>query len=157
MVVFTDLSSANTLGWFWNFGDSTTSTTQSPIHTYSGRGTFMVMLVVTGDGGCTDTAWQPIEVVPEQTLFVPNAFTPNGDGKNDEFQAVGLEIIAFTMDIYDRWGNHLFTSDRMDIGWDGTAREGGEVAQQDVYVYKIVATDFTGRVEKLTGHVTLLK
>lgn len=156
-VVFTDLSSSNTLGWFWNFGDTTTSTTPSPTHTYTGRGTYQVMLVVTGDGGCTDTAWQTIEVSPEQTLFVPNAFTPNGDGKNDVFLAVGLEIIAFNMDIYDRWGNHIFATDRMEIGWDGTANKGGEVAQQDVYVYKIVATDFTGRVQKLTGHVSLLK
>ncbi|MCA6361643.1 MAG: gliding motility-associated C-terminal domain-containing protein [Bacteroidetes bacterium] len=156
-VIFTDLSSANTLGWFWNFGDTTTSTTPSPTHTYSGRGTYQVMLVVTGDGGCTDTAWQTIEVNPEQTLFVPNAFTPNGDGKNDVFMAVGLEIIAFNMDIYDRWGNHIFATDKMEIGWDGTANKGAEVAQQDVYVYKIVATDFTGRVQKLTGHVSLLK
>lgn len=156
-IMFEDESSTNTIGWFWDFGDSTTSTVASPVHTYQREGTFNVKLVAVATGGCTDTLVQPLEIIPEFTVFIPNAFTPNADGTNDVFYVYGEEITTFEMMIFDRWGNKIYESDDLSEGWDGRANDGSAIAQQDVYVYKVILKDFEGRTHKYNGHVSLLK
>jgi gliding motility-associated-like protein len=157
MVMFTNISSSNTIGWEWDFGDTTTSTLSSPVHTYQHQGTYNVRLVATSNGGCTDTLEQPLEVNPEYTVFIPNAFTPDADGINDVFFVYGAEITTLELKIFDRWGNLVFESDDQYEGWDGRANGGTDVAQQDVYVYKVFIKDFEGKQHKYTGHVSLLK
>ncbi|GAB4130714.1 MAG: hypothetical protein Fur0041_00150 [Bacteroidia bacterium] len=156
-VEFTDQSSANTISWMWDFGDNATSNLQHPVHTYAAKGTYNVRLIATATGGCTDTITQDVIVNPEFTLYIPNAFTPNGDGKNDFYFAYGEEITDFTMQIFDRWGNLIYTANSISDGWDGRANGGSEAAQQDVYVYKVNVKDYTGKQHKLTGHVSLLR
>lgn len=70
-------------------------------------------------------------------LYVPNAFTPNGDGKNDFFMSKGDGILQFEMSIFDRWGNKIFYSNDLNKGWDGKVSGNSEVAQKDTYVYVI--------------------
>jgi large repetitive protein len=67
------------------------------------------------------------------------------------------EISSFSMLLFDRWGNMIFESDDLYEGWDGRANGGTEIAQQDVYVYKVFIKDFEGKQHKYTGSVTLLK
>ncbi len=157
MVMFSNTSSGNTIGWMWDFGDSTTSTLASPSHTYQRTGTFNVRLITTSNGGCTDTLEQPLDVDPEFTVFIPNAFTPNGDATNDVWFVYGEEITTIDIKIFDRWGVLIFESDNQFEGWDGRASGGSEIAQQDVYVYKVFIKDFEGKQHKMTGHVSLLK
>lgn len=156
-VEFTSTCSGNTIGWDWDFGDNTTATSTNASHQYNGPGTYNARLIATSFGGCTDTTEMPIIVNPEFTIYVPNAFTPNGDGKNDVLYAYGNEITEFSMQLYDRWGNLIFTSHNINEGWDGHARDGSDVAQQDVYVYKIAVKDFQGKLHRFTGHVSLLQ
>lgn len=156
-IAFTSTCSANTIGWQWDFGDNTSSTAVNETHTYASTGTFTARLVATAFGGCTDTTEQPVIVNPEFTLYIPNAFTPNGDGKNDLFFATGNEITDLTMHIFDRWGNLIFVSYGLGEGWNGYANNGDQIAQQDVYVYKISATDYLGKKHNYTGHVSLLQ
>lgn len=156
-ITFTSVCSANTIGWQWDFGDNTSSTATNETHTYTATGSYTARLVATSLGGCTDTTEQPVIVNPEFTFYVPNAFTPNGDGKNDIFFAEGNEISEFTMRIFDRWGNLVFVSYELTDGWDGRANNGSDVAQQDVYVYKISVKDFRGKQHGYTGHVSLLQ
>ncbi len=92
-------------------------------------------------------------------LWIPNTFTPNNDGINDVFLPKGIEIENFEMLIYNRWGEHLFTSDNLETGWDGTFQ--GEIAKCDVYYYRIRYTG-KGRSGKIMdqirhGWITLLK
>lgn len=155
--VFSNQCSVNTIGWWWDFGDTTTSTLASPTHTYQRTGTFNVRLIAESFGGCMDTTDQVLEVDPEYTLFIPTAFTPNGDGINEVFFVYGAEINDFTMQLYDRWGNMIFESKDLYEGWDGRAKGGTEIAQQDVYVYKVFVIDFEGKQHKYTGSVSLLK
>jgi len=68
-------------------------------------------------------------------LWIPNAFTPNGDGKNDVFLPVGNDIQEMNMEIYNRWGQHLFTSKSLQSGWDGTVN--GNLVQPGVYNYRL--------------------
>lgn len=155
-VHFSDRSS-NSISWDWSFGDGAVSVQPSPSHTYPAKGVYKVTLVAYSDGGCVDTTSEVIEVDPVTTLFVPTAFTPNGDGKNDVFMAQGLEIYEFVMSVFDRWGNMIFSSESIEDGWDGRANGGTRVAQSDVYVYKILYKDFDGNRKQELGHVALVR
>ena len=90
------------------------------------------------------------------SLQMPNAFTPNGDGMNDDFKPV-LDFApeSFLMIIYDRNGGKLFQTTDPYQGWDGSSR-GGEPVMEGVYVYHIQYTDFTGLTKTLSGNVTVV-
>jgi gliding motility-associated-like protein len=96
-----------------------------------------------------------ITVRPEPTLYVPNAFTPDGDGTNDFFMAKGKNIEEFQMLIFDRWGNIVFKTNSLTSGWDGIVN--GEQAKEDVYVYKIQYKTNSNQVLTQEGHLSLLK
>lgn len=155
-ITFNDMSD-HTTGWYWDFGDGNFSTQVSPTHTYAEKGTYQVRLITTNNGMCPDTSELPVEVIPEFTIYIPNAFTPNGDGKNETFNVYGQEISEFRMYIFDRWGNQVFSTDKQDEGWNGHANNGSDAAQQDVYVYRVDVIDFSGRKHRYDGHVSLLK
>lgn len=142
-------------GWFWDFYGQSTSSLMSPTHQFNEQNNYAVTLMVTTDHGCRDTITKVVSVKDEYILYVPNAFTPNGDGLNDIFGAKGLGIKKFEMMIFDRWGNQIFQSGDIQKGWDGTVR--GVLVQDDVYVYKITAIDNNSIRHELTGHVTLIK
>jgi gliding motility-associated-like protein len=91
------------------------------------------------------------------TLYIPNVFSPNADGINDTFFAIGEYIKEFQMRIFDRWGNMIFFSDDIDHHWDGKVKSNGEIAQQDVYVYDVRAKDINNKTRKYIGTVTLIK
>ena len=101
------------------------------------------------------------------TLYMPNAFTPNGDFLNESFCAVGAGINTFSMTVFDRWGNLLFQSDDINKCWDGKIdgghypfkQDGREVAQEDVYIWKVNYTTqcFKGQVKKEIGTISIVK
>lgn len=155
-VKFTD-QSVNATIYDWNLGDGTLSTLQSPVHRYEAIGTYTVILITNNSYNCPDTATDIIVILPEFTFFVPNAFTPDGDGINDTFFGKGEYIENFEMFIFDRWGENIFTSTSMSSVWDGTYR-GSEQPKPDVYVYKIKVKDsIKGDYHFYEGHVTLVK
>ncbi len=154
--------STNAATWDWSFGDllNSASTVQNPSFTYPGNGCFNVVLTVTTINGCIDTAVQQVCIDPDVTLFVPNAFTPNGDGVNEVFypQQIGMDPDHFEMWIFDRWGNMIFYTDDLAKGWDGSVQgKGGDLAQIDTYVWKIKAKDLLGNKHNIIGHVSLIR
>ena len=116
-------------------------------------GTYKVK--VSGIRGCTNEAQITITNNCPTELFVPNAFTPNNDGNNEVFMPVGLNIKTFHMDIYNRWGQKVFTTDDITKGWNG--KYNNEFAQVDVYVYLATYTNLKGTEFIKTGNVTLMK
>lgn len=129
----------------WSFGDGVTRAYQPGdllTHRYSDTGRYIVSLQLVNEGGCKDSFAIELCVEPEYTLYVPNGFTPNGDGLNDVFRAKGIGITEYRLMIFNRWGQKLFESNNIDIGWDGTYN--GEKVQNDVYTYLIVYRDITG-------------
>ncbi len=154
-VWLTDRSSSDVVRWYWDFGDSIYSTLQNPQHTYMYSDTFIIKLIVMNGNYCYDTAYMPIIVDPDYALYIPNAFTPNGDNFNDEFFPKGFGIKEFTIYIYNKWGELLFTSDNMNYGWNGTYK--GEECPQDTYVYKIVAVNVFDEKKVYIGKVTLIR
>lgn len=93
------------------------------------------------------------EVIPPIRMYIPNAFTPNGDGINDQFGIKGEGIKDYRILVYDRWGEVIFESDTPDKLWDGTYK--GQAVQQDTYVYQVF-TRSTGQRSR-TGSVTLVR
>jgi gliding motility-associated-like protein len=88
-------------------------------------------------------------------IYVPNAFTPNGDGKNDQVHVHSESIQSMAFYIYDQWGELLFTSTDMQNGWDGTYK--GTKEPVGVYVYFLKATMIDGKTVTKNGTITLLK
>jgi gliding motility-associated-like protein len=158
-IFFTD-SSQNATSWVWSFGDvmNSSSTLQNPSFTYSAPICYQVLLTVSTQDGCTDTVSHPVCLDPDVSVYVPNAFTPNADGRNDVFipQGTGIDPEKYQLWIFDRWGNQIFTTNDMTKGWDGTVN-GGSICQIDTYVWRIVATDISGKKHTMVGKVSLIR
>jgi len=89
-------------------------------------------------------------------VYIPNAFTPNGDGTNDKFIIKGNGIENYSIDIFDRWGTNIFSTTDINEGWDGTLN-GKEKSENGIYNYQIKVTDkTTGNKHNYTGEVMLI-
>ncbi len=144
----------------WNFGiggDSGISNLQNPTHTYSDTGTYCVRLGVINQHGCVDSTTDCIVINPIFCLYIPNAFSPNGDGTNELFMAKGSDIKNFEMYIFNRWGLQLFHSTNIDEGWNGEVNNSGAISQQDAYVYLINVYDNKDKKHSYMGTVNLIK
>lgn len=160
IINFGNTSTPDVNYWEWNFGDgdSLNGANGNPVHTYPDvAGTYMVTLTVQNVNGCWDTTQNIVIVSPEFTFFIPNAFTPNGDGINDFFFGTGVGIAEFSLFIFDRWGNLIFTGDELSDQWDGKANHGLEMAQQDVYVWRVKLKDVFNKNHTYIGTVTIVK
>ncbi len=157
-IYFTD-ESVGANSWNWTFGDNLngTSSNQNPSYTYSEIGTYTTVLIVSNSYGCLDTASETISIQDEFEFYVPNAFTPNGDGTNNTFQGYGVGIATYQMEIYDRWGMMIYETDDYYRPWDGTTRWSSTIVQQDVYVYKIHVLDIFDKKHFYLGSVTVVK
>ncbi len=144
---------------FWDFGDnSITSTEKNPIHTYSDSGTYAVSLVVLNSMGCIDTIieYVHVEIKDPFNFFIPNTFTPDGDGLNDYFIARGEFIKTFEMRIYDRWGSDIYTTTDIAKPWDGKTIQGNE-AVEDAYQYLITVINTSQQAFTYRGLVSLIR
>ncbi len=161
-VSFTDQSSGDVTPWFWDFGDSTTSNLHNPTHTYKTPGTYTVKLVVTNVDGCMDSITNTLVIHDEYFFYLPNSFTPNGDGINDFFGPQGTDALqalplVYTMTIYNRWGERIFETDNTSLPWGGQANSGSKVAEAGVYVYLIRFQDSNYSDKQIVGSVTLIR
>lgn len=87
-------------------------------------------------------------------IYIPNAFTPNGDGVNDVFSVSGRSIDHFDMEIYNRWGAKIFESEDPKKAWDGTYQ--GVVVPQGDYIYKVFARGYDKKPFSQVGSVMVL-
>jgi len=135
------------------------SNCQNPVATPFETTTYCV--TVTDTNGCKKNACVRINVedCPSNVFFiVPNAFSPNADGVNDEFCLSGWEdcILSFEIDIYNRWGEKVFTSTQPNFCWDGKYK--GSIMNPAVYVYEITATIKHKQKEIIRkGNISLIK
>jgi gliding motility-associated-like protein len=156
-----DNNSSNAYTYFWNFGDGTSNDSIfSPEHTFPEEaGSYLVSLQVSNQIGCLDTTSQIIVIEHDPVVFIPNAFTPDGDGLNNEFTAVfpvNMKLASFEMYIYDRWGELVFYSQDPKQGWDASLA--GFDAPDGVYSYLVKYKEL-GYVNKfqVTGSVVVIR
>lgn len=140
-----------TLQWLFDSTLSCTLDCPDPIANPLESTTYYVKLSQTT--GCFNI--DSVRVLVEGALYVPNAFRPNGDGKNDVFYAYGLEIHNFQLRIYNRWGTQFFSSDDLSHGWDGTIN--GKEAPIGTYVWRVDYSNLKGQSFYRVGHVTLIR
>ena len=119
---------------------------------YPERETFYTA-TVTDEHGCTNFGVVPVYFDP--LIFVPNAFTPDGDSFNNVFRAIAHNIDEFEMLIFNRWGEVVHTISSLDEYWDGSYN--GSLVVDDVYIWQILYSDLDGISHELRGHVVLLK
>ncbi|MGB1317963.1 MAG: T9SS type B sorting domain-containing protein, partial [Flavobacteriales bacterium] len=123
---------------------------------------FTVCVSAVTSAGCTDTTCQEVPVTAELTVYIPNAFTPEIDGKEDRINDIFLPIIGgaivenYNLNIYDRWGKRLFVSDDVLVGWDGRFKE--RPIPSDVYVYNLTfTTKGLSFLHQYRGTITIVK
>ncbi|MCW5900575.1 MAG: gliding motility-associated C-terminal domain-containing protein [Flavobacteriales bacterium] len=123
-------------------------------------GTYEICLTATSALGCTNVFCVEVVVEDELTPYVPNAFTPDGDGLNDVFipSVLGIDPERYDLIIYDRWGHIVFETREHTVGWNGGYRNEGEILPQGVYVWHLIVSDGYSRIQRdMMGTVTLLK
>jgi gliding motility-associated-like protein len=160
MVKFTSQAEGIGLQHSWDFGDGGSSVNASPEYTYQQPGintVYTVKYTVTDSIGCQKTAQKKITVYNSCYLAVPNAFTPNNDGKNDFLRvlnAVKAEKLDFR--IFNRWGQLVFQTSNWKQGWDGTVK--GIPQATSVYVWFLTYTDRDSKqVINRKGTATLIR
>ncbi|MCT4674357.1 MAG: PKD domain-containing protein [Prolixibacteraceae bacterium] len=169
--IFSNLSKNNYEN-YWDFGDKTTSTDVDPEHEYVVQGIHDVSLKVVSEDGCESSYTLPAAVtaVSNGRVKVPNAFVPSTNGpsggsydKGDTYNRVFYPVVpegeakvsSYDMKIYNRWGNIVFHTKDINIGWDGYYR--GKLAPLGVYVWRIEVSFDDGNTIIQTGDVTLIR
>ena len=147
----------NAASWQWSPDEFLSCTDcQSPVaQPYT---TFIYTVQSTSDKGCVAGNTIQVEVIPTYNVFIPNVFTPNGDGKNDFFEVFGEKSTwqFFTVQVYDRWGERVFESSDMNFEWNGSFK--GKPLEPAVYVYEMRIVFIDNHTDKLyKGSVTLLR
>lgn len=156
-LLFESAISEDFIAWEWDFGDGTKSQEKDPIHVYKKPGDFAVVLRAYDMFGCSSVLTEEVRIKEHDEFFVmPNAFSPNGDGLNERFHPVMKGVTDFKMDIFNNWGEHLYSSAGRDTeGWDGFLN--GQVLPNGNYVYKVNYTTSKGEQFQKTGTVTLVR
>lgn len=96
-----------------------------------------------------------LNILIDNSIYIPNTFTPNNDGLNDVFYVYGLGLEDYSMTIFNRWGAKIFTSTDQARGWDG--KFNGKDCKEDTYIYKLTYKTFGSKLTTTTGHVNLIK
>ena len=140
----------------WNFGDGTVSDEANPMHSYQYPGKYEVLVDLVDQYGCEYRLSELVEVKQLITVFVPSAFSPNGDGFNDRLTLGHNLINAIDFQVFNRWGQRVFSSNSLDLEWDGRDEQNVPV-QEGVYVYQLRGQDFRGELVIESGTITVIR
>jgi gliding motility-associated-like protein len=154
-VEITDLSEGS-ISCYYTFEDGGSSSDCDFFYSFSQSGYMDVYQTVVNEYGCLDVA-HALVAVEGFLFYVPNSFTPNNDGINDVFKPVFTGISSYRIEIHDRWGEIVFTSDDPYEPWLGNVKEGEHFAADGVYIYHIVVEDLLFYPREFTGHISLLR
>ncbi len=160
LVIFSDssTSSAKIQKWYWDFGDNSDTiinSTFNPNHSYTEGGTYTTVLIIEDTVGCRDTSTLSITITPPD-VSIPNIFTPNGDGINDEFTLPYEVFKSFHVIISNRWGNVIYNKNNQTgiYIWNGIDVS-GQKCHDGVYYYKISGETLGGNYLDLYGFLSI--
>ena len=169
-IAFTELSqsleftntSSGANSYTWDFGDGASSTEINPEHNFTDNSNgHTITLVAASTKGCTSTYQISIDFNEVLIYYIPNTFTPDGDGHNQTFKPVftsGFDPYNYEMLIYNRWGEIIFETHDVTYGWDGTYAQANYTCQDGVYLYTIIFKNpLVDERKVVCGSVTLLK
>jgi len=148
-------SSTNSVRYRWSFGDGQSSSEENPTHVFDKVGSNKIKLIAFNIANCYDEYETTLEVAP---FFIPNAFSPNNDGKNDVFfdGTPVLHVTSFDMQIFNRWGQNIYSTDSFFRPWDGFMSN-GDPSPEGLYTYKIKIISIKGKYYEFTGSFSLIR
>jgi len=161
---FIDISNTyhqNIISWNWDLdydGISPVFDAYDSIvrKSYNEPGLYTVFLSIETEYNCIDTISKNI-LIDEFAIYIPDAFTPGTDDLNNEFKPYGYGIVNYKMMIFSRWGELLFTSEDLDIGWDGIKEGKEKISPIGVYAYYIEIENIYGEIFKYEGKLNLIR
>jgi gliding motility-associated-like protein len=157
LVEITDASANSTIVQYF-ISDGSSYSLSSFGHTFDAEGEYQIQQIVSNQYGCSDTAYRNITVRPVTEIYIPNSFTPNGDGINDNWKINMTYMQNFNLTLFDRWGVVVFYTEDIYEQWNGTYKNNGTVnMKEDAYVYLIKYIDSSGKDREIRGHVTLIR
>jgi gliding motility-associated-like protein len=158
-VAYFESTSQMAAGWQWDFDNEGFSYLENPVFSFSDTGFQLVTLIVRHPNNCRDTISKWVDIVPEVTYFLPNAFSPNEDGTNELYLGKGITqyIQGFQIAIYDRWGQRVFENADARVGCNGLFDNTGLACEQGMYSYKIRYQKPRGQQYELTGQILLVR
>ena len=148
-------ASQNAWSYTWSFGDGNGSYLVNPTHTFIAPGPYEITLVASDQQGCIDSISKWINIAPERFIYLPNSFTPDGDGLNDFFYGRFIGLMSARFYIFNRWGEQIFFSDQLNFVWDAT--DGGTPVQDGTYSWYLIYEVQKGIFEDLSGHVNVIR
>jgi len=125
------------------------------VFTYPDTGIYPITQIVTTEFGCKDTLATTVEVSPHFTLYIPNAFTPDNNNRNEVWLPQGESILTYELRIFNRWNQQIFQSGDIETGWDG--RFNGTLVPQGIYTYQIELYDILGEPHEYTGTFSVVR
>ncbi len=158
VIEIANASSFDVTNWLYDFGDGNLSSYSEGPHEYANWGDYIITQIVSNTFGCSDTTRREISIKPELLFYIPNAFTPDGNGNNDVFKPsfYGSEVLQYEFTIFDRWGKIVFTTAEVEGCWDGSVK--GVEAQDGVYNWTMKYRSKDNPVLAVEqGSVTLLR
>ncbi len=154
--------------YLWDFGDDNSSNEIEPTHIYQEPGRYDIILTVTNDNACSNSyTFSYVDVEPAGEIIFPNVFRPNPAGPsggkyrpgqdNNEifFPGVYDQVVEYELTIFNRWGEQIFISKDVNIGWDGYINN--KLAEQGVYIWKVHGKYANGKTFNHAGDITLLR
>jgi gliding motility-associated-like protein len=163
VVQFHNLSTG--ASWYqWDFGDGDSSSLVNPEHKYLGAGNYEVSLISVSSKGCKDTAKAIIKILEQYTFYAPTAFSPDGDRNNDFFyiMAHGIKEEGFYLEIYDRWGEVIWKTDKFykhlerSEKWDGRAKN-NNIVPIGTYTWRCIFKDNYDKLHEEVGTITIIR
>src|SRR5690554_6527605 len=159
LVQFVNQSSAAN-SYIWTFNDSTQSNETDPTHLFPDEsGVYEVQLIASSNAGCSDTSNLKIFIDESLRYYIPNTFTPDGNGDNDYFLPImtsGFDPSDYKLTIFNRWGELIFESHNPFLGWDGKYKD--KIVPDGTYIWILEFRD-NNTEEKIKdkGHVNLIR
>ena len=148
-------ASLNAWSYTWAFGDGNSSFLVNPSHTYIQPGAYEITLIATNQEGCIDSISKWIDIAPERYIYLPNSFTPDGDGLNEYFYGRFIGLMSARFYIFNRWGEEVFFSDQLNFVWDASYE--GAPVQDGTYTWYLIYEIEKGIYEDLSGHVNVIR
>ena len=152
--------SVNADSYLWDFGDGSRSAEANPSHEYTQNGSYKITLTAYQSTACSSSETKGILTISvdggiSNTMFIPNVFTPNGDGINDNFAVTVSNIANFHLQVFNRYGRQVFESKNEGNKWDGNLN--GKQLPEGTYYYILNTTDTSGKISKASGPILLLR
>lgn len=141
----------------WKFDDMMLSNVENPVYIFQEPGIHVIQLTAINDYNCKDSVAQIVRISESSLIYIPNSFTPNNDGLNDIFipSFYFVNTDGYSMKIFNRWGEQIFVSNDISVGWDGTYNN--TIAPSGTYTYTILFQNLFGQPFRKVGTVHVIR